>query len=251
MTNIFYIIHYKNYHTGSNIEENESKYQYPISFYKRDTKIYSKWNHSYYYITTKWIYTVIIPSNIYIKHNKYAPWFLANHELCDQRYTANAVILGEKYSVFDIKTIIKFNININCKVYIQYACRIGIVSVLEYWKNSYDNSLLEYDYEAIDDASTNGHIDVLNWWLHSGLRLEYTEKTIDIASECSKINVLEWWKNSGLKLKYTERAFDGVIHAKTKISHDWWIKSGLKIKSMVYKNMLMGDEKWDKLFSNS
>jgi hypothetical protein len=244
-------MHYKNYHTGSNVEENGLKYQYPISFYKRDTNICSKWNHSYYYITSEWIYTVIIPSNIYIKHSEYTSWFLTNNAMVDQRYNANKLILGEKYSVFDIKTIIKFNININCKLYIQYACRIGIVSVLEYWKNSYDNSLLEYDYEAIDEASKNGHIDVLNWWLRCGLRLEYTSNAIDKASECSKINVLEWWKNSGLELKYTEKAFDTIIHANTKISHDWWIRSGLKIKSEMYKNMLRGDEKWDKLFSNS
>lgn len=67
-----------------------------------------------------------------------------------------------------------------------------------------DNGQIDYSDDAIDFASQKGCIDVLNWWLHSGLKLEYTRWAISWASLYWKMGVLEWWIQSGLLLKYTK-----------------------------------------------
>ena len=52
--------------------------------------------------------------------------------------------------------------------------------------------------------------------------IEYTANAMNWASENGHVNVLDWWKNSGLKLKYTTKAF--YVGGKVR---NWWINSGL------------------------
>jgi hypothetical protein len=56
----------------------------------------------------------------------------------------------------------------------------------------------------MDYASEQGHIELLDWWLHSGLKLQYTENAMNRASEKGHIKVLDWWLASGItELKYS------------------------------------------------
>lgn len=68
--------------------------------------------------------------------------------------------------------------------------------VLDFWKHSgwfRDNSV--YDATAVDGASMNGHVDVLEWWWRrSGLPMRYTESALEQASANGHIHVLEWWQ---------------------------------------------------------
>ncbi|KAI9215993.1 hypothetical protein BC828DRAFT_409924 [Blastocladiella britannica] len=60
----------------------------------------------------------------------------------------------------------------------------------------------------MDWASKNGHVNVLDWWRNSGLKLQYSYQAMDWASANGHVNVLDWWRDSGLELKYTHQAMD-------------------------------------------
>ena len=149
------------------------------------------------------------------------------------KWRANKIILGKKYSLFDPTTyqVLGLDINENISL-IDTASKYGRVDMLEWWKNS--DSELEYNSNSINDASKNGHTNVLEWWKNSDLELKYTEWAINNASGKGHANVLEWWKSSGLKLEYTEWA---INHASGK-GHvnvlEWWKSSGLKLEYTYY-----------------
>ena len=52
--------------------------------------------------------------------------------------------------------------------------------------------------DAMDDASKRNHIDVLNWWLNSGLELKYSDNVADKALDKNRTNVLNWWLDADL-----------------------------------------------------
>jgi hypothetical protein len=111
---------------------------------------------------------------------------------------------------------------------IDNASKNGNIDILNWWVNS--KLQLKYSHKALDNASGNGHVNVLNWWVNSKLKLKYTYRALDIASIRGHINVLEWWKHSGRKLKYSDTA---INYASIKGHVDvleWWKNSGLKLK---------------------
>ena len=149
---------------------------------------------------------------------------------------ADRIIMGEKYPLYDVKTIKKFNLKIN-ECYIQGASRNGQVEFLEWWKNSrkkikwklFGKDKCRYNVNAIDFASHGGQIEVLEWWKNSGLKLKYTRYAIESASVDGNIKVLNWWKNSGLTLCYGRWAFDGAASDGNLKVMNWWKNSGLKL----------------------
>jgi hypothetical protein len=165
-----------------------------------------------------WIIHVIVPSDAkIIKDYNYA-------------YT-DKIIMGDRFPLYDLKTIKKFNLNIT-DVYISELCKRGKVNILEWLFDSglelkYTSDALDWaSCNGLDLASCNGHVNVLEWWKNSGLELQYTESALNWASENCHINVLEWWKNSGLELKYTE----SVLNSASENGHvgvlEWWKNSG-------------------------
>lgn len=67
-------------------------------------------------------------------------------------------------------------------------------AILQWWHTSPAVLQKNYGPEALDGASRSGFVDVLDWWLHSGLPLSYTEKALEYASAKGQIAVLDWWK---------------------------------------------------------
>ncbi len=53
--------------------------------------------------------------------------------------------------------------------------------------------------EAIDGASRQGFIEVLDWWRRSGLCMKYTEAALEQASARGLVNVLEWWNQHSIE----------------------------------------------------
>lgn len=70
--------------------------------------------------------------------------------------------------------------------------------VLDYWKQSrWFRDRHIYDTEAVDGASKNGHVRVLDWWWRrSGLPMRYTETALEQASGKGHLLILEWWRDA-------------------------------------------------------
>jgi hypothetical protein len=82
----------------------------------------------------------------------------------------------------------------------------GHIQVLEWFKNSgYE---FKYGKEAINRASYYGHIQVLEWFKNSGYEFNYDKNAFIYASLNGHIQVLEWFKNYGYKFKYDKWAIN-------------------------------------------
>jgi hypothetical protein len=185
------------------------------------TKIYFCYSTELYddyfyrdYCRFKYIRIAIIPNDAKITE-------------CYCMLTSDKIILSDKYYLYDVKTIKRFNLKITCN-YITEVCYLGIIDTLEYLKKS--NNIINYNESALNFASKNGQVEVLEWWKKSGLELKYTEDALNDASWEGHVEVLEWWKNSGLELKYTEDA----LYLASSRGHinvlEWWKNSGLELK---------------------
>ncbi|BCS83282.1 putative ankyrin repeat protein [Cotonvirus japonicus] len=149
---------------------------------------------------------------------------------------ANMLILGEKYSLFDISTYERFGLNIDDNRFIlKFAIELKNMQFIEWW---YKNGrTFESDSCYIMDLlSENSMIEVLNWCLNSHLEnnkdLDYSEKAVDLASKNINIDVLDWWLNAhlkdGIKLRYSDDAID-LAYENTSINVlDWWLNAHLK-----------------------
>uniref|UniRef100_A0A6C0E7C3 Uncharacterized protein n=1 Tax=viral metagenome TaxID=1070528 RepID=A0A6C0E7C3_9ZZZZ len=174
----------KKYKTGLNV--------YPKSSSPHDKFVYTNKNsvHTSYTKWSAWIRIVIIPSN------QKELCKCGNNKSCG---AVRQIILSKRYPLYDLKTIKKFNLKITAD-YISYACKLGKIDILEWWKNS--GLPLEYDSDAIKYASYYSHINILEWWKTSGLPLKYSDEPLNHAIAYNDSKVVNWWKKSGLKLKY-------------------------------------------------
>lgn len=79
-----------------------------------------------------------------------------------------------------------------------------------------------YTSDAMDLASANGHVEILEWWKQSGLELKYTQNAMDSASHNGHTAVLDWWVNSGLRLLYYPLLLDkATIDCRLEVM-EWW-----------------------------
>jgi hypothetical protein len=185
---------------------------------------------TYYYALPSCNYfrTVLIPNDArIIKQSYYLSWSSLELVNIDDKN-----ILSNKYPIYSINTIKKFNLEITSE-YITELCDQGLVDILEWIKNK--KGIVDYSELALDLASANGHVHVLEWWYKSGLTLKYTDKALYWASNNGHVDVLEWWKKSGLTLEYTSDILDIIYNTVNDInlimkSLEWWLKSGLELK---------------------
>jgi hypothetical protein len=112
---------------------------------------------------------------------------------------ANRLVLtDERYSLHDIDTYHRLNIDLT-KYSMNDASANGRVVVLQWWLDRSKDSGLELEYSgcAMYCASANGHVVVLQWWLDrskdSGLELKYDQWVIYSASAHGHVDVLQWW----------------------------------------------------------
>ncbi|KAI8800183.1 hypothetical protein BJ742DRAFT_860228 [Cladochytrium replicatum] len=165
---------------------------------------------------------------------------------------------------------------------IDRASGMGLVSVLDLFlesilasRNAPDQipartELLIYTDAAINNASRNGHTDVLRWWMGSGLplnggktagsifslaHLQWTgqaktamrtsssggktsglkhhgssEISFLLASRNGHVPVLDWWKNSGYLLSWDNKPMSYASQNGHVDVLQWWKDSGLELK---------------------
>jgi len=187
-------------------------------------------NKYYFQLVYEYIsHESVIPFRIMILNNNQK--YIVTHQWYDDiGINTGPVILGEEYSIFDIKILKKFKFHFDW-VCVKFFCRYRKISILEYIKT--------HHYKVLEDprssnyglkvASEYGHVDVLEWWKNLGIFLYYDEDALDKASSNGHIDVLNWWLNSGLQLKYSENSIDFVCRERYDVLH-WWLNSGLQLK---------------------
>ncbi|KAI9184689.1 hypothetical protein H9P43_003744, partial [Blastocladiella emersonii ATCC 22665] len=89
-----------------------------------------------------------------------------------------------------------------------FASMNGHVNVLEWWRTSGNPPM--YSQLAFTGAAKNGHVAALQWWRDSGLHVGgFTDKIMDVASEFGQVAVLEWMlRESGWPVEYSTAAVD-------------------------------------------
>lgn len=115
----------------------------------------------------------------------------------------------------------------------------GRTDILDFWHTSPSFLSKEYNAEALDGASRNGFLNVLQWWHQSGLPLKFTEVALEQASAQGHLNVLEWWKTiaatnddpagtepSKLWLKPGKSIVFATQNGHTDVVR-WWLQSGI------------------------
>ncbi|GAA5967579.1 hypothetical protein JCM8115_006991 [Rhodotorula mucilaginosa] len=83
--------------------------------------------------------------------------------------------------------------------------------------------------EAIDEASRHGQVEMLDFWLNSGLPLHYSDAALLSATFMGQVEALEWWKKSGLPLKIGN-VLDFASMGGSTVCLDWWKNSGLPVR---------------------
>ncbi|PLW38259.1 hypothetical protein PCANC_14891 [Puccinia coronata f. sp. avenae] len=120
------------------------------------------------------------------------------------------------------------------------------VNVLEWALHGGFGILADSSESAINEASINGHVAVLEWWKDSGLALKIGN-VMDYASLDSTAVALEWWARSGLEGKYSRMALLNATNQGHLKVLDWWLNSGLQL---VYdREILVGATKFGKVES--
>ncbi|RMZ87830.1 hypothetical protein DV736_g4944, partial [Chaetothyriales sp. CBS 134916] len=115
-------------------------------------------------------------------------------------------------------------------------------AILQWWKDCPAVIKKQYGPEALDGASRAGFVEVLDWWLNSGLSLSYTEKALESASakghvESGRTESIAWWEASGIPYSHE----DGVTrlasqHGHVKVLELWHSFKGSK---MIFDNQVL------------
>jgi len=110
------------------------------------------------------------------------------------------------------------------------------IDVLEYWRQSrwFADRGHVYTSKALDEASENGNLRVLDWWWRrSGMKLKYTEYALEQASAKGHLSVLEWWRDAAAQDEnIILRPGKSILYA-TQNHHPhilrWWHTSNIPI----------------------
>jgi hypothetical protein len=116
------------------------------------------------------------------------------------------------------------------------SCRPAILDWWHEWAKPLKTMEKLYDADALDGASSHGHVSVLEWWRHSGMRLIYTRKALEEASVRGHIQVLDWWhevakQDPEIVLK-PGHSLMMAVQVGQLAAIRWWGESGLLIDGL-------------------
>jgi hypothetical protein len=103
----------------------------------------------------------------------------------------------------------------------------GDIRVLEWWKST---GLKDND-KCMNIFSLTGNIEALNWAVYNDC-INYSEYAIEWASEEGHVKVLQWWKDSSLEFKYNEL----LPNYTPQEAIDWWFDSGFSFSMPIILN---------------
>ena len=179
----------------------------------RQDKYIMKLNDWYtYYKNTDWFIKESIQAAVDQKRIDIMDWWLGKGE--QLRFNGISLIDAAKNGHLEVfkwyqeHNLIMWYMNriINC------LCKYGHVRILQWLK---DNDILracymynnKYNIKAMDVASANGQVNVLDWWFKSGLKpLRYSENAISSAFDNDHGTVLKWWIESGLDIQFSKKS---------------------------------------------
>lgn len=219
----------------------------PGGFYFADESSIHMQNYSGY-----WIREIELPNDD--PEFKIVAFLATNYNI----WRANKIILGNRYSLFDLNTyerlgldFKKFNLPIRASVvgnlnfFEEYVSNINknldtlddlcdpiyvpINTIMvdrcsQYGHIDILKFLMDQEFtfnynKAIDLASQNGHIHILEWFYGVNKNLRYTWDAIDLASANGHDNVLEWWKQKFISGTNLLEYSSAAIHLATKNGH--------------------------------
>ncbi|WPG98467.1 Hypothetical protein R9X50_00125800 [Acrodontium crateriforme] len=125
---------------------------------------------------------------------------------------------------------------------IAYATQNGHTDVVRWWVQS--GIAFPHEDTVAKLASTHGQVDILQLWHElKGSKMIFDNQVLVGATKNGHVNVLEWWKKSGLKVEYKtcdveEALEDGHEGERGMEVRRWWARSGL--------NLGVGTSEWMK-----
>lgn len=122
---------------------------------------------------------------------------------------------GNLKKIPSLKDMLNINNNKNCKYNVDLASASGDLKTLEAWLN--DNpSENDYSNKALDKASENGHLNVLEWWFEKAftrdLKPKYTSYAFDMACLNNQTQVVMYWLKN-YKIHKVKRTFNAINFA--------------------------------------
>ncbi|KAJ3374702.1 hypothetical protein GGF31_006599 [Allomyces arbusculus] len=130
------------------------------------------------------------------------------------------------------------------------ASQKGHIRILECWR-TVGAKFISRNIPPIkgpDAACIDGRVDVLDWWVASGLLHEYTHLALQFATKFGHIAVLDWWAKSGLPWELPSDLSRIIICSRSKAVVEWWAAHGHRPQlSDVELTAAARDEEFDVL----
>jgi hypothetical protein len=140
------------------------------------------------------------------------------------KYRVNMLIINEKYSLNDLDTYLRFNIELD------FSRLDKIISSKELYDKyvgcGRDNLS---QYKLINNVSRTHNeyaIQILYLWKNNNYDIKYSSLAFDNALHHKNIPVLDWWINSELEIKYTGYALNMTIATADGQFKEWLQKNG-------------------------
>ncbi|AZL89260.1 ankyrin repeat protein [Megavirus baoshan] len=107
-----------------------------------------------------------------------------------KKFRANKINIDKVFSLFDINTYKKFNLNISDNEYIVYfAVKYKNFDFLNWWLES--NIYLYYNHDIYKPICENNYLDILQWWIKSGKKLPKISNEFVVASSNGYVKILK------------------------------------------------------------
>ncbi|KAF3761607.1 hypothetical protein M406DRAFT_49714 [Cryphonectria parasitica EP155] len=197
--------------------------------------------------------TIPTKASAYFPRTEILDWWLTSPSFLEKQYDAEAVDVASKHGyVHILRWWARSGLPIKyTHTSLEQASARGHIDVLDWWRTTYRESKDEMELKpgkSILAAAQYGSLDVIRWWVGSGLRFAHEEQVCKQASRYGQVGVLELWR----ELKGDDKiTFDiQILTEPTLYSHigvlDWWVKyshgelpgmDGRRAKKVEYRMM--------------